>query len=177
LREKPGRPKEWIGMGKGKKITCGDFGGYNRKGQPCQRKVKGGGLCKSHLPKPDQTPKRKRGRPRKELDVGMIERLGKLGCTREEIAAVMGCSEDVIRRNFRPDMKRGEYKGNVSLKRKQMKVAMSGNPTMLVWLGKNRLGQSDQAKVEVAGDPESPLVIEERVKFYYPHNGRDDSED
>lgn len=32
----------------------------------------------------------------------------------------------------------------VNLKRKQYDVAMAGNVTMLIWLGKNELGQSDK---------------------------------
>ena len=31
----------------------------------------------------------------------------------------------------------------MKLRRKQIEVAMSGNHTMLIWLGKNMLGQSD----------------------------------
>jgi hypothetical protein len=40
--------------------------------------------------------------------------------------------------------------GNVSLRRKQMELAMKGNVTMLIWLGKQYLGQAD--KQVVAGD-------------------------
>lgn len=43
----------------------------------------------------------------------------------------------------------GKETGKASLRGKQFAVAMTGNPTMLIWLGKNMLGQKDQ--VEVGG--------------------------
>jgi hypothetical protein len=37
--------------------------------------------------------------------------------------------------------------GRMSLRRKQWKAAEDGNTTMLVWLGKQYLGQSDKSEV------------------------------
>lgn len=38
---------------------------------------------------------------------------------------------------------------NYSLRKKQTDLALSGNATMLIWLGKQRLGQSDQVQTKV----------------------------
>ena len=53
---------------------------------------------------------------------------------------------------------RGE--GLVSLRRKQLEVALEGNPTLLIWLGKQFLEQSDKAETKstvISG----PTFIEE----------------
>jgi len=36
----------------------------------------------------------------------------------------------------------------INLAKKQYDVAISGNPTMLIWLGKNELGQADKNEIE-----------------------------
>ena len=40
---------------------------------------------------------------------------------------------------------------NAGLKRKQYEGAMGGNVTMLIWMGKNYLGQSDKYRVNHGG--------------------------
>ena len=42
--------------------------------------------------------------------------------------------------------KRLSAPGNVSLRRKQFELAMNGNVTMNIWLGKQKLGQSDKVE-------------------------------
>lgn len=42
------------------------------------------------------------------------------------------------------------------LRREQYKAAMGGNTTMLIWLGKQLLGQSDKSEQTVKVDEESP---------------------
>lgn len=45
-------------------------------------------------------------------------------------------------------VKNGSGLVNNRLRKAQIKAALNGNSTMLVWLGKNRLGQSDSPKSE-----------------------------
>jgi hypothetical protein len=102
---------------------------------------------------PDDQPKR--GRPPVDIDLTVLEALAQVGCTNIEIAARFGVSERTIeirRRSagFRAVMERGVARGNISLRQKQMKMALAGDRTMLVWLGKNRLGQKD--KTELSGE-------------------------
>lgn len=45
-------------------------------------------------------------------------------------------------------VKEGNANCNMRLRKAQVNSAVNGNSTMLVWLGKNRLGQSDSPKAE-----------------------------
>jgi hypothetical protein len=49
---------------------------------------------------------------------------------------------------------------NASLKRKQFQVAMRGNPALLIWLGKQYLGQSDKLEGPGAGDDLAAVLRE-----------------
>jgi hypothetical protein len=91
--------------------------------------------------------KRRRGRPRAEVDPKTVERLAAILCTVEEIATVCGCSKDTLERNFAAVLKRGRDAGRASLRRAQWKAAQKGNPTMLIWLGKQYLGQRDRPEM------------------------------
>ena len=74
--------------------------------------------------------------------------LASKGNTIVEIAAVMDCSDDTLSRRFADVIQKGRSRMRASVRRKQFEVAMSGNPTMLVWLGKQELNQSDKAEVQ-----------------------------
>jgi hypothetical protein len=83
-------------------------------------------------------------RPRKKLDRETVAALAKLGLTNEEVAAVLKCSADTLTRRFKRELDSGHLEMKASLKRTQYDVAVNGkNPTMLIWLGKNYLGQKD----------------------------------
>jgi hypothetical protein len=107
---------------------------------------------------PDKQSTNGRGRPRVELDPSQIEALAEIMCTNEEIAAVLGCSVDTITRNYAEAIKNGKAKGRASLRRTQWRAAESGNPTMLIWLGKQLLGQRDQPKEEEVNSLETILL-------------------
>lgn len=99
------------------------------------------------------------GRPRKEINIDQLEEMVKIQCTAEECASVLGVSSDTLDRRLKEEgfagfaefFKKYSDDGKSSLRRAQWKAAVeNGNPTMLVWLGKQMLGQSD--KVEHKGD-------------------------
>ncbi|MEE9132453.1 MAG: hypothetical protein V3U13_02740, partial [Gemmatimonadota bacterium] len=75
--------------------------------------------------------KKKRGRPKIELDPKQVETLAGLQCSYDEMAAVLGCSPDTLSRNYADAIKRGRENAKASLKRRQFEVAMKGNVTML----------------------------------------------
>lgn len=86
-----------------------------------------------------------------------IEKLASYMCTDEEIASMLGVSVDVLTNSknietFSECKKKGIENGKSSLRRKQYEVAMNGNCTMLVWLGKQYLGQKEQVNAEVNGN-------------------------
>ena len=100
-------------------------------------------------------PKNPGGRGRKiQLDTKIIENLASIHCTNREIAEVMGVSVDTLQRNFPQYLKKGKAQGKVKLRRAQWSAAEKGNPTMLIWLGKQLLNQSDQPQ---DGDNNQPL--------------------
>ena len=73
----------------------------------------------------------------------VIRRLGEIQCTQQEIAHVMGVSQDIIKRHA-DLIAEGKSAGKVRLRRAQYAKAVDeGNPTMLIWLGKQMLSQSE----------------------------------
>lgn len=98
--------------------------------------------------------KRSVGRPRFEFDLKQVQALATIQCTDDELGAVLGCSTDTIGRRKQEDpdfaeaLKRGKEQGKVSLRRLQWKAAQNGNITMLIWLGKQFLGQRDRMEQE-----------------------------
>jgi hypothetical protein len=94
-------------------------------------------------------------RPRKTIDKDKLKQLAALGLTSAEMAAFLDCSKDTLERRYKPAMETGRQMRNASLRRKQYEVALTGNPTMLIWLGKQFLGQKDQ--VEHSGDIDSTI--------------------
>lgn len=90
----------------------------------------------------------------------IVHGLGKIQATTKECAAVLGVSEPTYLK-FKSDhqsvadaYRDGAGQGLESLRRRQFKAAMDGNPTMLVWLGKQYLGQTDKQQIaaSVTGD-------------------------
>ena len=108
-------------------------------------------------------PKKKVGRPQAEIDLEQVERLAAIDCTEPEIAAVLGIDYATWKRHKKrnPDIvetvERGKENGKASLRRLQWKTASEGNPTMQIWLGKQRLGQQDKKHIEQ--QQLEPLVI------------------
>lgn len=86
-------------------------------------------------------------RPRIKIDPVEVEKLASLGLTNREIGIIVGASEATIGRRFASEIDKGRALLNRSLRRKQVEMALGGNVTMLIWLGKNYLGQSDKQDV------------------------------
>lgn len=96
------------------------------------------------------------GRPTVILDeeyaIRQLKAMGYMNCTLRECAGVIGVSEGTLYNFFarRPDAREAYddaiQRGKFSLRRRQFDVAMRNGPgaaTMLVWLGKNYLGQRE----------------------------------
>lgn len=98
-------------------------------------------------------------RPKKHIDKAIFEKLCGLHCTKPEIQAWFDVSDKTVDRwvretygeqySFSEIYKQKRVSGNVSIRRKQHEVAMSGNVSMLIWLGKQYLGQSDKQEQTV----------------------------
>lgn len=107
----------------------------------------------------------KMGAPLKEIDKNNFEDLCAIFCTLVDISGWFKVSEDTIERwckrtykaTFAECFKKYAFKGRVSLRRKQYQMAMDGNITMLIWLGKQHLGQCDSLRD--LKDVEDPRVF------------------
>lgn len=106
----------------------------------------------------------KMGRPEIKINKDDFEKLCGMQCTLIEIAGFFDCSEDTIEnwckktyrgQTFSDVFKRKSAKGKISVRRKQFQVAESGNATMLIWLGKQYLGQAEKQEVAVSSVDES----------------------
>src|SRR5215472_12602538 len=90
------------------------------------------------------------GRPHKGIDLVVIRRAAGLGCTNEEIATLVGVERSTIQRRLVDDQKvqrtiaEGREQGRTTLRRLQWQRANAGSDTMLIWLGKQLLGQRDR---------------------------------
>jgi hypothetical protein len=78
--------------------------------------------------------------------------------TQEDCAAVLKISVDTLQRRYLEPYNAGLQKCKASLRRKQFELAQAGNVTMLIWLGKNLLGQKDRH--ELTGKDGAPLIPE-----------------
>lgn len=100
----------------------------------------------------------RRGRPRIKIDKEEFEKLCAMQCTLIEIAGWFNCSDDTIENwcketygeIFSEVYKKKSAKGKISVRRDQFRAAESGNVTMLIWLGKQYLGQKEQSVLEVS---------------------------
>lgn len=94
----------------------------------------------------DSTKPYRPGRPEKEVDEKLIYELAKIHCTMQEISAVTKVSVDTLERRFMDLIKEARDEGRASLRRQQYDLAIKGNVTMLLWLGKQLLGQAEKVE-------------------------------
>ena len=93
-------------------------------------------------------------RPKKyKIDTTQITKLASYGCTNTEIAEFYGCDESLIRKSFSEFLLKGRAKGKIRLRQLQWKSAEKGNVSMLIFLGKNILGQQDRLEENQLEEP------------------------
>ena len=93
------------------------------------------------------------------IDWDKVDAMCKIQCTGEEIASVLNISYDTLERACKREksMSCADYigqkreGGKASLRRRQWQSAQDGNATMLIWLGKQYLGQRDRFEGEGLG--------------------------
>ena len=99
-------------------------------------------------------------RPVKVIDTKTVEAMAAIGCTTSEIASVVGCSPRLLETRYYAHMESGRVRRNEGLRRLQWKAAKAGNVAMLIWLGKQYLGQSDKQDVNHGNTDSGALQIE-----------------
>ena len=89
-------------------------------------------------------------RPKKyKIDTEQVEKLASFGCTNIEVASFFGCSPDLLEKSYSEYLAKGRDKGRIRLRQLQWKAAEAGSHTMLIWLGKQMLGQTDKQEFEL----------------------------
>jgi hypothetical protein len=96
-------------------------------------------------------------RPRKQIDTTKVHEMALSGCSNTEIANALGCGETTIRTRFGEIVDKARSTRRWRLRKMQNKAAESGNVTMLIWLGKNELEQSDKQTHEHTGKDGGPI--------------------
>ena len=93
-------------------------------------------------------------RPKKyDIDPKQVEKLAGYGCTNTEIAGVYGCSADLIDKSYSEFLTKGRANLKKRLRKAQLDSALAGNSTMLIWLGKQMLGQKDKIETSEENTP------------------------
>lgn len=108
------------------------------------------------------------GRPPKEFDKRIFESFCSLQCTEEDICHAFDTTDKTLnawcRRTygmgFSDAYKKYSIHGKISLRRAQYKLGVEKlNPTMLIWLGRQWLGQTENNSVQVAVSETDPLSL------------------
>jgi hypothetical protein len=120
----------------------------------------------------------KGGRPRKKIDYKTVEKLCALQCTGAEIASFLNIHYSTLIEHIQRDygMSFPEYfelksgAGRVSLRRRQWQAAQEGNSAMLIWLGKQYLGQVEPTQMhrhrtELVGEGGGPIELKQEIEF------------
>ena len=85
------------------------------------------------------------GRDKTVIPPEEVYKLANIGCKDTEIADWFGIDGNTLRYNFSVELTKGRLALNQSLRRAQLQVALNGNPTMLIFLGKVLLGQREDS--------------------------------
>jgi hypothetical protein len=94
----------------------------------------------------------------KRVDTEQLIKLAVIGCTNREIGMHFGLDASTISRRFAGSLQKGRALRKRLLRQRQTEVALAGNPAMLIFLGKQELGQRDKP-LEIRGANGEPMSI------------------
>tara|TARA_R110000822_G_scaffold300474_1_gene423862 strand:- start:138 stop:440 length:303 start_codon:yes stop_codon:yes gene_type:complete len=93
-------------------------------------------------------------RPKKyNIDTIQVKKLSSLGCTNKEMGDFFGCSADLLEKSYSEFLIKGRAEQKMRLRQLQWKACESGNVSMLIFLGKNMLGQQDRIEETQLEEP------------------------
>ena len=93
-------------------------------------------------------------RPKKyQIDTSQLQKLATLGCTNKEMADFFGCSADLLEKSYSEFLIKGRAEQKMRLRQLQWKACENGNVSMLIFLGKNMLGQRDRIEETQLEEP------------------------
>lgn len=94
------------------------------------------------------------GRDKKPIRREEVFRLAAMGCKDTEISNWLGVDDNSLRYNFSAELTTGRESLKQSLRQAQIQTALSGNATLLIWLGKQYLNQTENG---ASNDENQPL--------------------
>lgn len=95
-----------------------------------------------------------RGENQRVVPPDEVYKLASLGCDLQEIADWFQVNRETLKFNFSDYIAEGRAELKTRLRQAQIQTALSGNPTLLIWLGKQYLSQSDNP---ANNDSDQPL--------------------
>jgi hypothetical protein len=106
--------------------------------------------------------KRKRGRPRHLILATTqtdVYELSKVGTRHEDIAVLLGFSEDTLTKYYRKELDKGRIEANAAVAGTLYEKAKQGDTaSMMFWL-KTRAGWSEKNTTELTGEGGAPINI------------------
>lgn len=90
------------------------------------------------------------GHPKYDIDERVVRAMSLVGGTYPEMAAFFGCSEEVLKKRYAHIIRESRASRTMRIRQAQYITAVEEhNPTMLIWLGKQELGQFDESRMRV----------------------------
>jgi hypothetical protein len=90
-----------------------------------------------------------------------VQLLAQAGTPETEIARLLGLEVKALKAEAGAALELGNTQHRVKLRLAQYRAAMVGDRTLLVWLGKQSLGQMDRAATEITGRDGKPIEMQE----------------
>ena len=108
------------------------------------------------------------------IDPEKVEMLASFGCSTIEIAKFFSCDESTIRKKYKEELESGKEQMKIRLRQLQLKHASLGNTALLIFLGKQYLGQSEKQEVDFSGNLEA--ILKECGYVDNPIDAKEDTE-
>lgn len=117
------------------------------------------------------------GPPRLIIDETVLYDLALTHASYDQMGRILGCSGELLflRPEYKAIIEKARAEKRQSLLAAQFAAAITDrNPTMLIWMGKQYLGQKDVQRTETTGADGKPVQHEHAYKAvaYFPENGR-----
>lgn len=98
----------------------------------------------------------------------LVESASGMGLRHTQIATLIGVTEKTLRKRYRKELDEGIAKAHYNVAKTTYDKAVAGNPTMLIWYEKTRMGLRET--VQIATPPGESLAVKggpELLETYY----------
>ena len=95
---------------------------------------------------------------RRKIDPSLIVEYASMGVSVPELSRIFGIESKQLEKDFEKELRMGQAARIIGLRKAQDKAKETLNPTMLIWLGKQELGQTDQVQIQQDGKIEVVYV-------------------